>query len=181
MTSSPKTTSQTKPISLKDKILAEMQKVFFLTLYLGTWFCAITLLASTSLRIRPIPEAIFGLAFIKAAICSKFMILGQAAYPIKVDKKHGIVPSLLKESLVYLLIVLALSWLEAGVDGLIHGKNFFDSLAAFGYGDPLHIFSLALMYWLIVLPFLLFLGLKMSLGDADTQKILFGPPKNSGK
>lgn len=166
--------------SLKAKILSEAKKVFILALYFGAWFCALALLAATSLRERPIPLTIFWLALIKAALCSKFMVLGQAAYPIKIDKRHGIVLSLLRESLVYLIIVLVLSWLEAGVDGLIHGKNFFASLAAFAGGNPLHILALSIVYWLIVWPFLLFTGFKMALGDNATLVILFGPPKDSG-
>jgi hypothetical protein len=172
-------TAPSKRPPFKERFLSELKKGLFLSLYFGSWFCALTLLAATSLRERPIPEAIFGLALIKAALCAKFMLLGQAAYPIHYDKKNGLIPSLLKESLVYLLIVITLSWLEAGVDGLIHGKDFLKSLAAFGHGDPLHIFSLALVYWLIVLPLLLFLGIKMALGNVTTKEILLGPPKSS--
>jgi hypothetical protein len=170
-----------KESTLKAKILTEAKKVFFLTVYFGTWFCALALLATTSLHERPIHLTIFGLALIKAALCAKFMVLGQVAYPIKIDRQYGIVRSLLRESLVYLLIVLALSWLEAGAEGLFHHKNFFDSLSAFGGGDPLHILSIAIVYWLIVWPFLFFTGMKMALGESVTLKILFGPPKKNLK
>jgi hypothetical protein len=138
-------TPENKPLDIKRRIVNEFQKAIRLTLYLGTWFCAITFLAETALRERPLHVTIFGLALIKAAICSKFMLIGQAAYPLTVSKKHGIVPSILIESVVY--------------------------------SDPLYIFALSIVYWLIIWPYLLFAGVKLALGDATVMEMLFGPKK----
>ena len=104
--------------------------------------------------------------------------LGQAAYPLHIDKDHGIIPSLFRESLVYLVIVFLLNYLEAGVEGVFHGKEFIASLSSFGQGDPLHILALSIVYWLIVWPYLLFAGLKLALGDTATLQILFGNSKS---
>ena len=112
------TASQTIHRSLKEKLKEEAKKAFALTLYFGAWFCAITFVAATALEERPIPLSIFGFALIKAGISAKFMLIAQAAYPIKINKEHGIVNSLLFESFVYLVFVLALNFLEAGVDGM---------------------------------------------------------------
>ena len=170
-------TPENKPLDIKRRIANEFQKAIRITLYLGTWFCAITFLAETALRERPLHVTIFGLALIKAAICSKFMLIGQAAYPLTVSKKHGIVPSILIESVVYSAIVLMLSYLESGVNGLIHGRNFIDSLLSFGHSDPLYILALSIVYWLIIWPYLLFAGVKLALGDATVMEMLFGPKK----
>jgi len=167
-----------KPEGFKEKVKNEAIKAFLLSLYFGVWFCALAFLASTTLRERPIPLDIFGFALIKAALCAKFMLVGQAAYPLHIDKDHGIIPSLFRESLIYLLIVFLLNYLEAGVEGVFHGKEFIASLGAFGQGDPLHILALSIVYWLIVWPYLLFAGLKLALGDAATLQILFGNPKS---
>jgi hypothetical protein len=166
------------PPNLKRRVVNEFQKAIRLTLYLGTWFCAITFLAETALRERPIHLTIFGLAMIKAGICAKFMLLGQAAYPITVNKKYGIVPSLFTESLVYSAIVLIFSYLESGVDGLIHGRNFVESLASFGHADPLYVLALSIVYWLIIWPYLLFSGMKLALGNATVAEIMFGPKRS---
>jgi len=129
--------------------------------------------------IRPIPLSIFWFALIKAALCAKFMLVGQAIFPIKVNRHHGIVKSLFIESLFYLVVVLALNYFEAGLDGLIHGKNFFISMTAFGQSNPLHVLAMAIVYWLIVWPYLIFAGFKLSLGTPATLSILFGPKKSS--
>jgi hypothetical protein len=167
--------------SLKEKAKEEFIKAFKLTLYFGAWFCALAFLGATTLDERPIPLSIFGFALFKAAICAKFMLLAQAVFPIKVNKKHGIVGSLFLESLVYLLVVLGLNYIEAGVHGLIHGKEFFISMTAFGQSNPLHVVAMSIVYWLIVWPYLLLVGMNLMLGSNATLKILFGDQSSSNK
>ena len=68
-----KIVSHPSHLSLKDKLIDEAKKAFALTLYLGTWFCAIAFFAATALEERPIPLSIFGFAILKAGIAAKFM------------------------------------------------------------------------------------------------------------
>ena len=174
MNSAPAPAAQSKSNSLIHKIIKEMKEALRLTLYLATWFCAITFLGLTALHERPIPLTIFGLAFIKAALCSKFMLISLAISPITIDKQRGIIWLLLRKSLFCLGIVITFSWLEAGVEGLIHGKDFMTSLGSFGGGDPLHILALAIVYWLIVAPFLFIIAIKMALGIDATSALFYG-------
>ncbi|QWE17526.1 hypothetical protein [Polynucleobacter sp. AP-Nino-20-G2] len=160
--------------SFKDKAKEEFIKAFQLTIYFGVWFCALAFLAATSLDERPIPSSIFGFAIIKAAVCAKFMLIGQAIFPIKINKNHGIVNSLILESIVYLVIVLALNYLEAGVHGLINGKDFISSMAEFGRSNPLRVLAMSIVYWLIVWPYLLLVGFRLAVGSTASLEILFG-------
>ena len=162
---------------LKLKLEDEMKKALSLTLYFGIWFCAITFMAATALEERPIPLALFGFALIKAGLSAKFMLIAQAAYPIKVDKEHGIVGPLFIESIVYIIVIIALNYIEAGVDGLIHGKEFITSMAAFGSGDPLRVLAMSIVYWLIVWPYLIFVGFNKVVGNTETLAVLFGSKK----
>ena len=170
-------TAHPESSSFKQKLKEEAKKAFALTLYFGSWFCAIAFFAATALEERPIPISIFGFALIKAGISAKFMLIAQAAYPIKVNKEHGIVGSLLFESLVYIVVVIALNFIEAGVDGLMHEKTFFSSMMAFGNGEPIRILSMSILYWLIVWPYLIFMGVNQALGNTATLQILFGTKK----
>jgi hypothetical protein len=77
------------------------------------------------------------------------------------------------------LVVLGLNYIEAGIEGLIHGKNFLDSMTSFGQKNPLHILAMSLVYWLIVWPYLVLIGMKLALGNNVILTILFGK-KNSG-
>ena len=169
--------SHSKSPSFKQKLEEEMKKAFALSLYFGIWFCAIAFMAATALEERPIPLSIFGFALIKAGLSAKFMLIAQAAYPITINKEHGIIKSLLLESIVYLLVVLGLNYLEAGVHGLINGKEFISSMGAFGSGDPLRVFAMSIVYWLIVWPYLIFMGFKIVVGTTETLTVLFGTKK----
>ena len=169
------------PHSFKAKAKEEIVKALQLTIYFGIWFCALAFLAATTLDEKPIPLSIYGFALIKAALCAKFMLVGQAVFPIKVNKSHGVVNSLILGSLLYLMVVLGLNYLEAGIHGLIHGKDFISSIADFGTSNPLHVVAMLIVYWLIVWPYLLLMGFRLAIGSSETLEILFGNKPQSSQ
>jgi Ni,Fe-hydrogenase I cytochrome b subunit len=176
------TTANIKPKrNIKEAVIEEAKKAFVLTLYLAVWFCALSFLAATLLDERPIPLSHFGFAFIKAAITAKFLLIGQAIHPITVNKSHGIFKSLFLVSLVYMVIVLGLNYLEAGVDGLIHGKPFLISMTAFGQDNPLRIVAVSIVYWLIVWPYLTLAGMQLIMGQDKTLELFFGDRSSATK
>jgi hypothetical protein len=159
---------------LRHRIKDEFIQASLLALYFAAWFCAIAFFSLALLREAAIPITPFGLAIIKAGLCAKFMMIGKAIYPLKVDARRGLIKSIFWHSIAYLGIVLTLSFAEAGIDGLFHGKSFLESLSSFGHGDPIYIAALSLMYWLIIWPYLIVLGLNQSLGDTAVHTVLFG-------
>lgn len=171
----PKNSTKPEKISIWHHIQEEFIQATLLALYFAAWFCAIAFFTLAVLREAAIPITPFGLALIKAALCAKFMMLGKAVYPLKVDTDRGLIKSIFWHSIVYLLIVIALSFAESGVDGLLHGKSFLESIASFGHGDPIYISALAFIYWLILWPYLIFLGLQQSMGNQAVGTILLGP------
>ena len=175
----PSSNANIPKLSLKEKFAEEAKKAFALTLYLGIWFCALSFLAATIREERPIPLSIFGFALIKAGITAKFLLIGLALYPIKVDKSYGIVRSLLVESLIYVAIVLGLNYLEAGIDGVIHGKDFLVSMMSFGQANPLKIVAFSIVYWLIIWPYLMLSAMNLLLGRGNILNLFFGSKDSS--
>ena len=168
------TTDPSAHQSIKKKIEDEAKKAFALSVYFGSWFCALSFLAATILDERPIPLSIFGFAIVKGALSAKFLMISEAVFPMKVSKTKGLIRSLLLQSFIYVGIVLCLNYVEAGFDGLIHGKSFWDSLMGFGQANPLRVIAMCIVYWLIVWPYLVLIGLRISLGSTATIAILFG-------
>jgi hypothetical protein len=160
--------------SLPHRIKDEFVQASLLALYFAAWFCAIAFFSLALLREQAIPITPFGLAIIKAGLCAKFMMIGKAIFPLRVNANRGLIKSIFWHSIVYLGIVITLSFAEAGLEGLFHGKSFLESLSSFGHGDPIYIASLSIMYWLILWPYLIVLGLNQSLGDKAVRTILFG-------
>jgi hypothetical protein len=163
---------------LRHRIKDEFIQASLLALYFAAWFCAIAFFTFALLREEAIQITPFGLAIIKAGLCAKFMMIGKALFPLRVDANRGLIKSIFWRSSVYLLIVIALSFLESGIDGLIHGKAFIESIASFGHGDPVYIAAISIMYWLIIWPYLIVLGLNQSMGNQAVNAILFGSKAN---
>ena len=161
-------------LDMHSKFGAEFKKIFILFIYFAIWFSALSFLSYSILRHDGIPYAPLSFALIKAFLCAKFMLMGQALYPIESRRDKPLIGQILLRSIVYLGVVILLSSLESGLDGWIHHRGFISSLANFGNGDPIHILALSLIYWLIVLPYLTFMSLQSVIGSPEMKKIFWG-------
>lgn len=159
---------------MHSKFGVELKKIFILFVYFAIWFSALSFLSYSIFRHDGIPYAPLSLALIKALLCAKFMLMGQALYPIESKRDKPLIGQILLRSIVYLGVVILLSALESGLDGWIHHRGFISSLANFGNGDPIHILALSLIYWLIVLPYLTFMSLQSIIGSPEMKKIFLG-------
>ena len=160
--------------SLKNSAINETTKVIVLFLYLSVWFSALVFLSNSILRANELPLLNLSLALVKAALCAKFMLVGQSLFPMALGQGRPIFWILMRHSVVYLVIVLALSFFEAGLEGLFHHKPFFESLLNFEKGDPYRLAATSFIYWLIILPYLVFVGIREELGYSEVSRILFG-------
>ena len=161
--------------SLAQRAAAEAKKVFKLIVYFGVWFSALTLLGHETLRQEGLPFGHWGLAWVKAALCAKFMLIGQAMFPMPKTSTTKPFKAILPRSFVYLGVVFALSILEAGLDGLLHGRPFVASIMNFANGDPLYAFAMAWVYWMILMPYLLFdemLGIRSRQGVSADRAVV---------
>lgn len=154
-----------------------MIKTFILTAYLASWFCALVFLSNSILEIDGVPYIGFGLAIIKAAVSAKFMMMGIEFFPMKMNSGTPLLYGILKRSIVYVLIVVSLSYLFNGIEGYFHQKGFVESLHNFAGGSLKHLLALSIMYWLIVMPYLAFVGFREVIGDDKMRVYLLGLKK----
>jgi hypothetical protein len=138
---------------------AEIRKVFHLTVYFGVWFTALNFLLYQAEGRGLVPLDIVGFVWIKAAICAKFLLVGQLLVPMPAIARAGVWRAILPRSIVYLSIVVALSMVEEGVRGALHGQPFMHAMREFGGGNPLRVLGMAWVYWLILVPYLALEGL----------------------
>lgn len=153
--------------TIGQRIASEVKQAFQLTLYFGFWFSALTLLTHEILQQRGLPFEHWGLAWVKAALCAKFILIGQALYPMRHSNGRDLWPIVLPRSFAYLLIVLGLNVLEVGVEGLFRGEPFIEAVQHFANGSPVYAFALAWVYWMILVPFLLMQSLDRFVKAAD--------------
>jgi hypothetical protein len=145
--------------SLHERLASEIRSVFHLTLYFGVWFSALNLLLHETLGHTGLPLEAWGFAWIKAALCAKFLLVGQLLLPMPDISRDRVWSTILPRSFGYLLVVIFLSVLEEGVRGLLHGHPFMQTATAFVDSNPLRFFALAWVYWMILVPYLVVTGL----------------------
>jgi hypothetical protein len=141
--------------TIGQRVAGEAKKAVHLTLYFGFWFSALTLLTHEIMKQDGLPFGHWGLAWVKAAICAKFILIGQAVYPMQHSNGRDLWQIVLPRSFAYLAIVFALTVVEAIVEGQFHGETVLYSIRHFANGNPLYAFALAWVYWLILVPYLL--------------------------
>lgn len=141
--------------TIGQRVVSEAKKAFYLTLYFGFWFSALTLLTHEILKQDGLPYVHWGLAWIKAALCAKFILIGQAIYPMQHSRGFDLWRIVLPRSFAYLAAVFVLSVVEEVVVGWIHGETALFAIQHFANGNPVYAFALAWVYWLILVPYLL--------------------------
>lgn len=153
-------------------------RTFLLTVYLAAWFCALVFLSNSILEVEGIPYVGFGIAIIKAAVTAKFMIMGLEMFPLPINKGSSLVFGVLKRSIVYVVVVVALSYLFAGIEGYFHHEGFVEPLHHFAGGSFKHILALAITYWLIILPYLAYYSLEEVIDKQQMHQLLSGLNNN---
>lgn len=166
-----KTSSHTSRLHKFKEMLV---KAFILTSYLGAWFCALVFLSNSILEIDDIPYIGFGVAIVKAAVSAKFMIMGLELFPLPINKGSSLIFGVLRRSVVYVLVVVALSYLFSGIEGYFHHKGFMDSLHEFAGGSFRRLLALSITYWLIIVPYLAFTAFEELIGEEQMRKYLLG-------
>ena len=87
---------------------------------------------------------------------------------------------MLHQSLLFLVMLIVLSLAEETIKGWFHGQSVFDVLR--DMGGWVQIAATALLLWLVLVPYLGFIRLAETLGEARLQRIVLGvspsqPPK----
>jgi len=166
----------TRKESFKHGLLHEVKKFILFTFYFWVWFYAINLYTNSLLAANGLGQAlpVYSFLFIvlKAAIIAKFLITAELVFPMGLKKRLPLIFPLVGHSLVYLAVVLLLSILEKGMEGLLHHKGFVSSMLAFEHADPKRIATIAFIYWLIIFHCLVYAAVEYNVGGNRIRKIM---------
>ena len=158
-----------------------VKKGLILNVYLAAWFCALVFLSDAILEQDGVPFFGYGFAILKASALSKFMLIGQKVFPLEFNKGSSVLWLVFRRSIIDCAFVLALSYLFAGIEGFIHHRGFVESLQNFCKGSLEHVAALTLCYWLIILPYLIYCGLKTAMGERLLFSYLLGVNSSESK
>lgn len=157
-----------------EHIETTFKRGLILQAYLAVWFCALVFLSDAILQEDGVPYIGFGFAILKASALSRFMMIGQKLFPLPFISGSSVLWLVFRRSLIDTGFVLLLSYIFYGIEGVIHHKDFFETLQNFCKGNWEHVAALTLCYWLIILPYLVYCGLKRAMGAERLYGYLLG-------
>jgi hypothetical protein len=155
-----------KHASLKQRARHELIAYLAVSAYLLVWFRAVLFYKSTILGKLGIEFAPFGLAAVKALVLGKFILVLE---DLKIGERRqgsGILAvEIAKEALLFTLLLIVLSILEEVILGYFHGEESKEVLRGMGGGTIPQAFASGLLMFLVLLPYLAFRRLALTLGE----------------
>lgn len=161
-------------VSIKHKIKEEFFNVVVLAIYFMVYFSALTYLKFSILEKVDIAYTTYGLCWIRALVCAKFMEIGLKIYPIRSTPGKPLVVHILNRSLVYVMIVNLHILVEQLVVAGIHHKPLLSVVTDWAPGSINQAMALEILYWLMLLPYITYFAVSQSLGVGYLRKIIWG-------
>ena len=163
-----------------ERITEELRRVAITTSYLFVCFSAVLFYRMAVLQKYGIDFAPFGLAAIKALVLGKFIMLGRMTGIGDRYKDKPLIYPVLHQSVLFLVMLIVHSLAEETIRGWFRGQSVFDVLR--DLGGWVQIAATALLLWLVLVPYLGFIRLAETLGEARLQRIVLGvSPSQSPK
>ncbi len=142
--------------TVRQKVSRELREYAVLAAYLYLCFIALILYKMALLQTQGIPFSPFGIAAVKALILGKFILLGHAVHLGESHKELRIIHVIALKSVLYLLLLIALSVVEEAVLALIHGKTIAAALTELWGGKLWQILATSFVMLVILIPYLAF-------------------------
>ena len=150
----------------------EVRRVAATTTYLYVCFAAILLYRMAILHAHDIEFVPWGVAAIKALVLGKFVLIGRAVgYGNRYHHKP-LVYSVLYQSVLFVVMLIVLSIAEEAIKGFFRGQKLIETFT--DLGGWLQILAVALLLWLIMLPYLGFIRLRETLGEDSLRQMVMG-------
>jgi hypothetical protein len=158
---------------LKQKVFVELKEGFICTLYLWAVFGLLVLHKSMILAEHHIDFAYHGLALLNALALAKVMFVARKFdLSARIKDAPLICPTLLK-SAFFTVVLACFKFLEDAAIGLFRHQSFWQSNSEFGGGTWQGILTLALLVFVMLIPFVGFGELSRVIGEGKLEKLFF--------
>jgi hypothetical protein len=159
--------------TLRERAYQEFKEFLVITLYLWVIFALFLLYKAVILNEEHIDTVAKGFAFLNALALAKVMLVAKALHFGEwADDAPLIYPTLIKSASFAALLAL-FKVLEEWAVGLYHGKSFQESLTRLPGGTLAGILTLALLLFVMLIPFFGFSELQRVLGEGKLVQLFF--------
>lgn len=160
--------------SVTHRLKEEFFNVVVLAIYFAVYFSALTYLKFSILEKVDVAYNTYGLCWIRALICAKFMEIGLKIYPIKSTPDKPLVRHILNRSLIYVMIVNLHILVEQLVVAAFHHKSLIAVFTDWPPGSMNQAVALEILYWLMLVPYITYFAVSQSLETGRLRKIIWG-------
>lgn len=151
-----------------------LKQGLILTVYMAVWFCALIFYDKDALNITGSPYVSYGFALLKALLLAKFMLAAHAISQKTFKPGSSLYLLITVRTTLNAVLVLAFSYLFAGIEGAFKHQGFIESMNSFCDGNVDRILALTMMYWLIVMPYVAYRCLGEAMGREKLHSYLSG-------
>jgi hypothetical protein len=138
-------------------------------LYFSVWFCALTFYNEAVLHVESSAVRGYGYAIFQSVLLAKFLTTVTLILPMETILKHSVYWAILFRTTLGAILVLLLQLFSVGLEGLFHHKPFLESILNFFEDDIRHGLAVFFMYWLIIMPYIVYGILKHLAGGKDLE------------
>jgi len=162
-----------QPLTLKERAFDEFKRLLVIFLYLWVVFGLLVLHSSIVLYQRHLDYADHTLAIVNAFIFAKVLLLGEHFhFGTRFDKRPLIYPILYK-CLVFTVLFILFHLLESIVIGVWHGHTVAESIPPLFGWNPRGLLSVAIVGFVLLLPFFGFREIVRVIGRDKMRALLF--------
>ena len=162
-----------------NKFFSVFKKTLILTVYLAVWCCAVNFYSEAVLHAGALPHITYVSAIILAGILAKLMVAEQEIAPLAIKEGSSLYWLIISRTTIDTMIALFLRYIFAGIEGVFNHQGFIESIRSFGGGDFKHILSVWILFWLIIMPYMVYRCLCLAVGPEKIHSIFVGNKVNS--
>ena len=160
-------------MSLKTRALHEARAFFWIFVYLWLCFALFILYKSLILAQHDIDYAGYGVAFVKALVLGKVILIAETLDVADKHKDKPLIYPTLYKSVVFFVILVVFSVLEHVVRGLFNHLTVTESLSEIGGGSLPAILAEGLVMFVTLVPFFAFREIGRVLGENKLYHLFF--------
>jgi hypothetical protein len=165
------------PPGVKQRVREELHRYLAVSAYLYVCFAAILLYKSAILSSIGEHYLPLGLAAGKALILGKFVLLGEAAGVGTRIGARSLLQRVLRNSVLFLLLLVLLTILEEIIVGLVHGHSLGQAVAALAEHPWPETLASCFLMLLVLIPLVAVTEVSRTLGPGALRKLLLGPSR----
>lgn len=174
--------------AIRERAIDEVKRFYVIAVYIWIWFALFNLHEQVLDRQSGINYVSQGFALFNALVLAKVMLVAEDLKVGRWWRAHPLIYPILTESLTFAVVFIVFHIVEHLVVGLVKGETVAASIPVIGGGGLAGLFSIAVLYFVALIPFFAFRNLGREIGERRLNAMLFGfaggsdhsPPSESG-